>query len=137
MRISFNAFFCYILGSNTMQVYFTAMKIFNKNRGSIILKSSDNYPKNGYAVKAHTIAVVTKKTSSNTPVKYWVLDGRTKKPLYINQHNEITLRPHLIKGEPVKMVVVGPDAGKFLERQPHRQEDRHKHMALLKAIYVN
>ena len=51
------------------------------------------------------IAVITKKSSSNIPVDYTVVDAKSKKPLAVNQKSKITLSPHLIRGQPVNLLV--------------------------------
>jgi hypothetical protein len=83
------------------------MKVINKHSSDIVIKSSDNYPKNGYIIKPNNIAVITKKSSSGMPVNYFVFDVQTKKPILVNQHNKVTLKPHMIRGQPVSLLVGG------------------------------
>lgn len=97
-------------GSKTSAVYFTSMKVINKHSGDIVIKSSDNYPKNGYIIKPNNIAVITKKSPSGTPLEYSVFDVKTKKPILVNRHSKVSLKPHMIRGQPVNLLVEG--AGK-------------------------
>ena len=94
-------------GANALPVYFTSLKVINKYSGDIVVKSSDNYPKNGYIIKPNNIAVITKKSSSGMPVDYSVFDVKTHKPVLVNQHSKVTLKPHLIRGQPIKLLVGG------------------------------
>ena len=93
-----------------MPVYFTSMKVINKHSSDIVIKSSDNYPAKGYVIKPNNIAIITKKSSSGMPVAYSVFDAKTKKLVAVNQHSKVTLRPHLVRGQPVNLLVGG--AGK-------------------------
>ena len=103
----------YPVGAKTLPVYFTSMKVINKYSKDIVIKSSDNYPKNGYIIKPNNIAVITKKSSSGMPVDYSVFDVQTKKPILVNQHRKVTLKPHMIRGQPVNLLVGG--TGKILQ----------------------
>ena len=90
-----------------MPVYFTSMKVINKHSGNIVIKSSDKYPPKGYTIKPNNVAIITKKSSSNMPVTYSVFDVKTNKLVAVNQHSKVTIRPHLVRGQPVSLLVGG------------------------------
>jgi hypothetical protein len=108
------------------------MKVTNKHSSDIVIKSSDNYPKNGYVIKPNNIAVITKKSSSGMPVEYSVYDAQTKKLIQVNQHRKVTLKPHMIRGQPVNLLVGG--TGKYLQKLLLRmleKSPREKNVVLL------
>ena len=103
-----HTYFRFSLGSKAISV---SMKVINKHKSDIVILCSDKYPNNGYIIKPNNIAVITEKLSRNMPIDYSVFDVETKKPILVNQHRKVTLKRHLVREQPVCLLVGG--TGKF------------------------
>lgn len=71
----------------------------------MFLKTTDGVPAQGFAVKKGFVVVITKLSSSITPVGFSASDVHGNS-LLLNGKTELILKPNITKGKPTEIVAI-------------------------------
>lgn len=77
--------------------YYIGIKLLNKAGSDVILKSSDNNPKEGFKVKQGFVVLITKTVPSLQPVMFSAVDSKGAK-IMLNNRVDIVMKPSPVKG---------------------------------------
>ena len=88
------------------QQYSVVVRVINKSGKDVVIRSSDNNPKQGWTVKKGYMMDITKGTMSTQPITLIAQDAKGT-PLAINNKMNVILTPKATKDQRVSLVISG------------------------------
>ncbi|XP_031555970.1 uncharacterized protein LOC116292758 [Actinia tenebrosa] len=91
------------LATRPSSKYYIVLEVTNPTTNSLILKTSDNYPNQGFPIKAKVIAKIKKEVSTPAQVSFQARAAGTKKVLFLDGKSRIDITP---SGSPLDVVKI-------------------------------